>query len=243
MGIHIGTSGWSYNHWHGVLYPHGIKPYERLGYYVQRFGTTELNSSFYRWPQQSAFKSWRQRLPPHFLLSVKAPRGLTHSKRLYAPEQWIERIKSSWHELSDKRAVLLVQLSPNFAEDGGRLQYFLAQVPDWIKVAVEFRHPSWHNEGIFNLLQQYNAAYCIMSGAQLPCILRATSSFVYVRMHGPDSNYLYGGSYPDNDLHWWAHHIKEWEAQGKDVFVYFNNDGEGNAVRNAITLRSILGLC
>lgn len=240
MSIHIGTSGWSYAHWHGVLYPHGIKQWERLGVYVQQFSTVELNSSFYRWPATSAFKSWQQRLPPGFLLSVKAPRLLTHNQRLYKPERWIERIQLCWHELGNKRAVLLVQLSPNFAPDYKRLHYFLSRIPQWMRLAVEFRHHGWHQESFFRLLEQYEAAYCIMSGAQLPCVLRSTAPFVYVRMHGPDQQFLYGGSYPDADLHWWAHRIREWERQGKDVYVYFNNDGEGNAVRNAGTLRKIL---
>lgn len=240
MRIHIGTSGWSYEHWQGVLYPHGTARWHRLGYYVAQFGTVELNSSFYKWPTVAAFKSWQHRLPPGFAMTVKAPRHLTHTKRLYAPERWLERIKNCWHELGDKRAVLLVQLSPNFSYDYHRLHYFLKQVPEWMRVAVEFRHPSWHHEGVYHLLQQYNAAYCIMSGANLPCVLRSTASFVYVRMHGPDQQHLYGGFYSDADLEWWKSRIQEWAGQGKDVYVYFNNDGGGNAVYNAKRLTELL---
>ena len=80
-----------------------------------------------------------------------------------------------------------------------------------------------------------------MSGAHLPCVLRATAPFVYIRLHGPDWNHLYAGSYSDNDLRWWADRIREWEAGGREVFAYFNNDGGGNAVRNADTLRFFLG--
>ena len=112
MTLHIGTSGWSYEHWDGVLYPLGTSPWDRLGAYVQRFDTVELNASFYRWPRQASFASWRRRLPEGFQLSVKAPRGLTHARKLYAPEVWVERIISCWHELREKRAVLLVQLPP-----------------------------------------------------------------------------------------------------------------------------------
>ncbi|MDQ3847023.1 MAG: DUF72 domain-containing protein [Bacteroidota bacterium] len=240
MRIHIGTSGWSYDHWQDILYPYGTKPWDRLSYYVQHYQTVELNSSFYRWPALAAFKSWQRRLPSGFLLSVKAPRHLTHTKCLYAPEHWMERIKACWHELGDKRAVLLVQLSPNFAFDYERLRYFLQQVPAWIRMAIEFRHPDWHQESVFQLLEQYGAAYCTMSGAQLPCVLRATAPFVYVRMHGPDQQHLYGGSYSDADLHWWANRIREWDRQGKDIYVYFNNDGGGNAVHNATTLQAFL---
>ena len=133
-----------------------------------------------------------------------------------------------------------MQLSPLFAFDYDRLAYFLAQLPHWMRVSVEFRHPSWHQESIFSLLESFNVAYCTMSGAHLPCILRATASFVYIRLHGPDPHHLYGGSYPDADLRWWADRIGEWQSMGKEVFVYFNNDGGGHAVRNAWTLKSMV---
>ncbi|GAB3266248.1 DUF72 domain-containing protein [Larkinella harenae] len=241
MSIHIGTSGWSYDHWQGVLYPPNTPVSDRLAYYVEHFQTVELNSSFYRWPQTSTFAGWRSRLPDGFKLTVKAPRGLTHARKLYEPETWLERIKTCWHTLGEKRAVLLVQLSPHLAFDYQRLAYFLEQIPDWLPVSIEFRHLSWHNEDTFALLEKHQAAYCIMSGANLPCILRATAPFVYVRMHGPDQQHLYGGSYSDDDLHWWADRIREWVGMNKDVYVYFNNDGEGNAVRNALSLKAILG--
>ena len=99
--------------------------------------------------------------------------------------------------------MLLVQLGPGQARDDARLGYFLARVPPWIRVAVELRHPSWHHDEVFALLEQHGAAYCVMSGAGLPCILRATAPFVYVRLHGPSHDWLYAGSYSDDELSWW----------------------------------------
>jgi uncharacterized protein YecE (DUF72 family) len=241
VAVHIGTSGWSYDHWDGVLYPPGTPPRDRLAHYVRRFDTVELNASFYRWPRTATFAGWRRRLPPGFQLSVKAPRGLTHAKRLHAPETWIGRMTACWHELGDKRAVLLVQLAPTQERDDRRLDSFLSLLPDWVRVAVEFRHPSWHEEGVFALLERHGAAYVVMSGAGLPCVLRATAPFVYVRMHGPDAAHLYAGCYPDADLRWWADRVGEWTASGRDVYAYFNNDGYGHAVRNAETLRALVG--
>jgi uncharacterized protein YecE (DUF72 family) len=208
VAVWIGTSGWSYDHWHPELYPPAT--------------------------------SWRCRLPDGLQLSVKAPRGLTHGRKLYGPEAWLERITAGWHELDGRRAVLLVQLAPAQARDDARLDYFLARVPGWMRVAVEFRHPSWHCEEVFALLAARHAAYCVMSGARLPCVLRATTDFVYLRMHGPDHEHLYGGSYSDADLRWWAMRIGEWERAGQDVFAYFNNDEQANAVRNARALRALL---
>ncbi|AEE47331.1 DUF72 domain-containing protein [Cellulomonas fimi] len=241
MTVRVGTSGWSYDHWDGVLYPPGLPPADRLARYVQEFDTVELNASFYRWPREASFASWRRRLPDGFRMSVKAPRGLTHAKRLYAPEAWAERIARSWHELGDRREVLLVQLPPGQQRDDARLDWFLAALPWWVRVAVELRHPSWDHPDVYALLERRGAAYCVMSGAGLPCVLRATAPFVYVRLHGPDQDWLYGGSYSDDDLRWWADRVREWEAQGRDVLVYLNNDGGGNAVRNARTLRWLLG--
>jgi uncharacterized protein YecE (DUF72 family) len=241
VSIHIGTSGWSYDHWENVIYPAGTPSRDRLASYCRRFGTVELNASFYRWPRDSTFAGWRRRLPDGFALSVKASRGLTHAKKLYAPEAWIERITHSWHELGDRRAVLLVQLPPGMERDDARLDYFLAQLPDWIRVTIEFRHPSWHHPDVYRLLERHRAAYCVMSGANLPCVLAATAPFVYIRMHGPDHQHLYAGSYSEPDLHWWADRIREWQESGRDVYVYFNNDGFGHAVRNAEALRRIVG--
>jgi uncharacterized protein YecE (DUF72 family) len=243
VSIEIGTSGWSYGHWDGVLYPAAMPPAHRLAIYTQHFATVELNASFYRWPSDATFASWRQRSPEGFQLTVKAPRGLTHAKKLYDPQTWIARITAGLHELGDRREVFLVQLGPNQARDDARLDYFLSVLADsapWIRLAVEFRHPSWPVEDVFRLLERHNAAYCVMSGSGLPCILRATADFVYVRLHGPDDNYLYGGSYSDADLRWWADRIREWSHTGRSVYAYFNNDGFGHAVRNAMTLRQFL---
>jgi uncharacterized protein YecE (DUF72 family) len=238
--IHVGTSGWSYRHWEGVLYPPGLAPRQRLDHYLPRYGTVELNASYYRWPSDGAFAYWRRRLPPGFVFAVKAPRGLTHQKRLYGPERWLERIRAGLARLGPVRSLLLVQLSPHFQIDLPRLDYFLGCVAPGLQVAVEMRHPGWHREETFELLERHGAAYCVMSGAGLPCILRATAGVVYVRLHGPDHTTLYGGSYGEDDLRWWADRAREWDAQGREVFLYFNNDGDGNAVRNADRLRELL---
>lgn len=240
MTVRIGTSGWSYDHWVGVLYPPGLPSAARLARYVEVFDTVELNASFYRWPRESTFADWRERLPDGFMMSVKAPRGLTHARRLKSPEVWVERIERGWHALADRRGMLLVQLHPAQRRDDARLDYFLGCLPDWLRVAVELRHPSWDEPEVYALLERRRAAYVVMSGAGLPCILRATTDLVYVRMHGPDPAVLYAGSYSTADLRWWADRIIEWQSEGRDTFVYFNNDGYGHAVRNALALREML---
>lgn len=98
-------------------------------------------------------------------------------------------------------------------------------MPDWIDVSVELRHASWHVDEVFDLLAWHRAAYVVMSGAHLPCVLRATAPLVYVRLHGPDHGHLYAGSYSHNNLRWWADRMREWQGHGKDVYAYFDNDG------------------
>ena len=236
--VRIGTSGWVYASWRGAVYPEGLPDADRLDYYTRHlFDTVELNASFYHWPREASFRSWQRRLPPGFALTVKAPRGLTHARWLHEPEVWIERILSGLSLLGDRRGPLLVQLPPDLERDDARLDYFLARWPSGTQLAVEFRHDSWLDLEVFALLERHGAAYVVASGAGLPCVLKATAGFVYVRLHGPDEHQLYAGSYDDDSMRWWADRIGEWRAQGRSVYAYFNNDAHGNAVRNGQTLR------
>lgn len=236
----IGTSGWTYDSWQGPVYPDGLAAGRRLAFYAEHFDTVELNASYYRWPAETSFRSWRRRLPAGFAFTVKAPRGLTHAKRLYEPEAWLARIRRSLALLEDRFGVLLVQLPPGIPRDDARLDYFLRVVPDGIPVAVEFRHDSWHTKAVFELLERHGAAYVVMSGAGLPCTLRATAGFVYVRFHGPDHQHLYSGRYDDAAMAWWADRIAEWRTSSHTVFGYFNNDADGNAFHNARMLQQLL---
>ncbi|OBJ61539.1 DUF72 domain-containing protein [Mycobacterium asiaticum] len=241
MTVRIGTSGWSYDHWTDVLYRPGLPAAQRLARYVEVFDTVELNASFYRWPKDSTFAGWRDRLPDGFTMSVKAHRGLTHYRRLSSPEPWIERFERCWQALGDRRGVLLVQLHPEQQRDDARLDAFLGMMPAHIRIAVELRHPSWNAPDVYALLEKHRAAYVVMSGANLACVPRATTDLVYVRMHGPEPASMYTGSYTAADLRWWADRIADWENESRDVWVYFNNDLGGHAVRNALSLRELLG--
>ncbi|MDG3008061.1 DUF72 domain-containing protein [Paludisphaera mucosa] len=240
MAVYVGTSGWSYDHWVDVLYPRGASSLERLDAYARRFRTVEVNNTFYRWPKDDVFQTWRDRLPEGFVLAAKASRGLTQFRKLNDPGPWLDRMEAGLQRLEEKRGPLLYQLPPHFPRDLDRLDRFLAEVPSVQRPAVEFRHPTWDVEEAFAVLERHGAAYCVTSGANLPCVLRATADLVYVRLHGPDHQRLYAGSYAEVDLRWWADRIGEWRNQKRDVFVYFNNDGHGHAVRNALRLRELV---
>jgi uncharacterized protein YecE (DUF72 family) len=240
MVVRIGTSGWSYDHWKGVLYESGLPSAKRLAAYVQGFDTVELNASFYRWPSDQTFAGWRAQMPAGFAMSVKAPRGLTHARMLRSPEEWIERITRGWHALGDRGGALLVQLPPTLQRDDDRLRGVLSRLPADMPVAVEFRHQSWDDPTVYGLLAHYGASYVVMSGPGLPCVLRADVPLVYVRLHGPDRDSRYVGSYRQDELRGWADQVYEWHRQHHDVLVYFNNDLEGHAVRNARALKEML---
>lgn len=241
MTVRIGTSGWSYDHWASVLYPPGTPVAKRLSHYVAEFDTVELNASFYRWPRDATFAGWCRRLPEGFTMTVKAHRGLTHFRRLRNPEPWVDRFERCWQALGERREALLIQLHPDLDRDDDLLEHFLTVMPDWIPPAIEFRHPSWNTDEVFALLERHQASYVVTSGAGLPCELRATGPLVYLRFHGPDTETLYAGSYSEDSLQCWADRIGEWQRAGHDVVAYFNNDGAGNAVRNARTLKRLVG--
>jgi uncharacterized protein YecE (DUF72 family) len=238
--VRVGTSGWSYDHWAGVLYPMKLPAGRRLRHYSAEFDTVELNASFYRWPKDSTFSTWQRQLPDGFAMSVKAHRGLTHYRRLKSPEPWIERMERCWQLLDGRRGAVLVQLHPAQSRDDGRLDDFLSAAPQSVRMAIELRHPSWDDPAVYALLEKHRTAYVVTSGAGMRCVPRATSDLVYVRMHGPASDGLYAGSYSNDDLRCWAERIKKWNSESRDVLVYFNNDLHGNAVRNARVLRGML---
>ena len=144
-------------------------------------------------------------------------------------------------QLKEKRGVLLFQLPPNFGYDPGRLDRFLAKAPSGQRLSVEFRHPSWDREKTFTLLKRHGAAYCITSGANLSCVLARPPTSSMSASTGPISNTSMPAHIPRRILRWWADRIGEWRSQGLDVLAYFNNDGYGNAVRNALRLRELVG--
>lgn len=240
MRVRIGTSGWSYDHWSGVLYRPGLPAARRLARYVEVFDTVELNASFYRWPRESTFTGWRERLPAGFTMSVKVHRGLSHFRRLSTPEPWVHRIEICQRALGERREAVLVQLRADMVRDDGLLEHFLRLMPSWIRIAVELRHPSWDHDAVYDLLTRHRAAFVVTSGLGLQCTARATTDFVYIRMHGPETAAPYAGSYSTAELQRWAEQIGLWVSENRSVLVYFNNDGQGNAVRNACELRQLI---
>ncbi len=234
----IGTSGWVYPHWRGVLYPNGLPQSRWYARYAEAFDTVEVNTSFYRLPSEEAFDRWREQAPAGFLYAVKASRYITHVKRLKQVEEPLERFLARARRLGEKLGPILWQLPPNWNADPERLETFAALLPTDLVHAFEFRDPRWFVEPLQRILEQHNLAFCIFDMPGLPCPTWVTGNVVYLRFHG--SGAVYGGMYGPDALRPWAANIRRWLDEGRTVYAYFNNDAFGCAVRDAQTLKHLL---
>ena len=236
--IHVGTSGWHYDHWRGLFYPPGLPAAAMLGYYAGRFSTVEINYTHYRLPSAKAFDGWRQAVPAGFVFAVKASRQITHFRRLKPPFASYGPFFDGIARLGAALGPVLFQLPPNFRRDDDRLDAFLAALPAGLRAVVEFRHPSWEVAAVQALLAARGAALCVtdLSGHLSP--VAATAPFAYVRLHGPEEAYT--GSYDDAALDRWARRARRWQAEGRQVFVYFDNDDRAMAVTDALRLKARL---
>ena len=240
MSLHyyIGTSGWHYDHWRYRFYPQELTKAKWLEFYASNFTTVELNNSFYRLPSEAAFASWRDSSPANFTFAVKVSRFITHIKRLRDTEEAVERFITRAKILEGKLGPLLYQLPPNMHRNDDRLESFLSTLPQGMKHVFEFRHQSWLEEGVFEILHKYNIGLCVFDMPSLSCPLVATADFAYIRFHG--STGLYSSCYSDEELADWARRLADLATNLKAIYIYFNNDAEAFAVRNAITLGSYL---
>ncbi|GAA3546611.1 DUF72 domain-containing protein [Nonomuraea rosea] len=229
MTWQVGTSGWQYKDWRGVLYPEGVPQRLWLETYADTFCTVESNNAFYRLPSPETFAAWRERTPDGFVMAVKASRFLTHIKRLADPEEPVERLMSAASALKEKLGPILLQLPPTLQADPGRLDRCLGCFPDGVRVAVEPRHPSWWTGEVREILGAHAAALCWADRKGRPqSPFWRTADWGYVRLHEGRAGFAYG----ETALKTWARRVGE--AGWQDAYVYFNNDPGGAAVRNAI---------
>jgi uncharacterized protein YecE (DUF72 family) len=235
----IGTSGWSYPGWRGTFYPTALRQAEWLGYLARRLRTVEVNASFYRLPPRERFARWAEATPADFVLAVKAWRALTHYRRLAECGDLVEAFLARVEPLGPKRGPVLFQLPPHFPADAGRLDAFLAALPQGFRYAAEFRDPSWWNEATAAVLGRHGAAFCVFELAQLRSPRLVTADFVYLRLHGHERRYR--GAYGETLVADWAGWLGGELAKGHDVFAYFDNTDEADhAVRDAMRLQALL---
>lgn len=234
----IGTSGWHYDDWRGRFYPAKLAKTKWLDFYTRHFPTLELNNSFYRLPSEKAFNNWYDSSPPEFVFAVKVSRFITHIKRLKDCDEALDNFISRVRLLKEKLGPLLYQLPTGLHRDDDLLEAFLQKLPEGIKHVIEFRHASWLSEEVYSLLRRYNIGFCIFDMPELTSPLIATTGFAYIRFHGREN--LYSSCYSDEELAEWARKIASLAEKLESVYVYFNNDIKGFALKNAVTLSELL---
>jgi uncharacterized protein YecE (DUF72 family) len=230
--LRVGTSGWQYPSWRGRFYPRGVPAARWLEWYAQRFATVEVNNTFYRLPERATFAAWQQRVPSDFTFAIKASRYLTHYRRLRDPSGPVELLLARAEGLGARLGPVLLQLPPDLQAEPERLDETLRAFGPRTRVAVEFRHPSWYVNRVRSILEARGAALCWVDrdgrqvGERWP-----TAPWCYVRFHHGTASP--GPCYGVRALARWVDRVHNAYGPGADGYVYFNNDGEGCAVRDA----------
>jgi uncharacterized protein YecE (DUF72 family) len=232
MTLYVGTSGWQYKDWRGVLYPDGLPLRLWLEDYAARFATVEINNAFYRLPSRETFEDWRERTPPDFVVAVKASRYLTHIKRLRDPQEPVHRLISHAAGLGDRLGPVLLQLPPTLRADPGLLEDCLACFPADVRIAVEPRHDSWWTPEVRKVLESRGAALCWADVRARPVTpLWRTADWGYVRFHEGRAHDW--PRYGRQSLTAWLRRITDAWPHDHEVYAYFNNDVNAAAVRDA----------
>ncbi len=224
MTLYVGTSGYSYKEWKGSFYPEKIPAKEMLSYYAGRLSTVEINATFYRMPQTSMLENWKAQVPPLFRFSLKASQRITHFKRLKETEEETKYFLETAGVLGDQLGVILVQLPPNMKKDLPRLENFLTQLPATTPAAFEFRHPTWFEDDVLELLRGQNRPLVVSDTDDLPTNhIDKTADWGYLRLRRVN--------YSEENLKEWVARIR---AQSwKETFVFFKHEDEGTGPKLA----------
>jgi uncharacterized protein YecE (DUF72 family) len=230
MRIHVGTSGYSYKEWKGTFYPKDLPAAGMLRFYAERLHTVEINNTFYRMPSETMLAAWAAEVKAGFTFALKAPQRITHQKRLKDADEVVLTFARLALGLGEKMGPLLFQLPPNMKKDAPRLEAFLALLPPSVRVTFEFRHASWFDDEVFDVLRTRDAALCAAEGEELVSPVVPTANWGYLRLRRTD--------YTDESIAAWAKtlHAQPWS----EAFVYFKHD-EGAAPEFAAKLIAKLG--
>lgn len=240
--IHIGTSGWSYRHWKGLFYPLGLKSVDWISFYSDYFNVTEINGSFYRLPARETVEEWTRKVPGDFLFCPKMSRFLTHMKKLSDPEEPLERFFGVFEPMKKMMGPVLLQLPAvvrfHYDKADHLFRLFRSKYSKYDFV-LEVRNETWLQDESLNLMAKYDVGLVIsQSGEHFPYSEMITAKNIYIRFHGPRA--LYASSYPDKMLKAFAKKIKQWQKEGHEAWVFFNNDIHGYAIEDAKRLVNLL---
>lgn len=218
MTVHVGTSGFAYPKWKGKFYPAKLAAKDMLGFYAGRFRAVEINNSFYKTPDPALLAGWAAQVPAAFRFALKAPQEITHFKRLRDADAPLAAFLAAADTLGGRLGPVLFQLPPNFKKDVPRLNAFLALLPPTCRAAVEFRHASWFDAEVFELLRARRAALCVAEETDdLEVPFEATADWGYLRLRRLD--------YTDKTLAAWAKRINA--AGWAEAFVFFKHEDTG----------------
>ncbi|MEA2203232.1 MAG: hypothetical protein QOE77_8 [Blastocatellia bacterium] len=224
MNLYVGTSGYSYKEWKGIFYPEKLPAKEMLSYYASRLPAVEINNTFYRLPQQSMLEGWKEQVPEAFRFSIKASQRITHFKRLNNVAEETKYLLDTVSCLGERLGVVLFQLPPNMKKDLPRLEAFLASLPAGTRAAFEFRHPTWLEDDVLEVLRQAGQALCISDTDDMPVThIDRTAGWGYLRLRRI--------LYDEVALREWLQRVRD---QGwSEAFVFFKHEDEGTGPRLA----------
>lgn len=234
--ILVGTSGYNYPEWKGSFYPSNLPTAKMLPYYASKFQTVEINYSFYRMPTSKIVAGWAAQVPADFRFTLKAPKRITHDKRLRAAEvaDSLQAFVSVAGELGPRLGALLFQLPPNFKKDLPLLNEFLSLLPPKVTAAFEFRNDSWLSDDVYDALRARNIALCIADSEKRQTPTMATAGYAYFRLRDE--------GYQDADIARWTASVKDLGAKCSDVFVYFKHEDEGKGAAFGQHMLTLLGI-
>lgn len=237
MDIHVGCSGWFYSHWRGIFYPAGeVTTKNWFAYYANVFRTVELNAPFYRWPKPATVRRWQREAPPGFIYTVKVNRRITHDQRMSGTKQLVRKYYEIAEILGEKMGCFLFQFPPSFRYSAARLKAIVTQLDPAQRNVVEFRHRSWWTPGVYRALADHGITFCAVSAPRIPEEFPPNQPRLYVRLHGRTRWYRH--DYTRDELREWAGRIRA--SGAREAWIYFDNDRNGYAVKNAMQLRRLL---
>ena len=237
--LNIGCSGWFYWHLKGSFYPTQMPTKEWFSHYAEHFTTVELNAPFYSWPTVATVESWRKQAEGRDMIyTVKVSELITHIRKLEGTETMVRDFGYIADLLGPLMGCFLFQLPPSYHYSRERLQEIVGQLDPTRRNVIEFRHKSWWNDEVYAAFEKAGAIFCSCSGPHLPDELVKTSDEIYVRFHGVDRWYRH--DYSHDELTVWADRIRA--ARAERGWIYFNNDHDGYAIKNATMLSEILSL-
>jgi uncharacterized protein YecE (DUF72 family) len=227
----VGTSGYNYPEWRGSFYPEKFATDKMLAFYAEHFPTVEINYTFYRMPTEKLLAGWAAGTPPHFTFTLKAPRRITHDSRLQRCEDVTQTFCRIARTLESKLALLLFQLPPNLKKDAAVLNSFVETLPRGTRAAFEFRHPSWFDAEVFDVLRQHQLALCVADSEKLSAPIEMTADYAYFRLRDE--------GYQQADIERWAAVLRGLSGVG-DAFVYFKHEEQGLGPAFAKRLMALL---